>query len=325
MRPGLSEAEVVIIMFNVKQSEDGASRLDQQMIRDDQPPICDYEDSTYRVDFWEGQGRAYEDMVERHALTAMLPAKGRRLVDIGAGFGRLGALYDGFEQVILLDYSRSQLEYARQRWGDERFIYVAADLYHLPLATNVVDAMVMVRVLHHIADVPTVFQALERALTARGQLVLEFANKRHLKNIARYLLRRGVNPFEQSPYEFAELHFDFHPQWIKQQLAQAGFSIKEERSVSILRSALLKRIFPLSLLVSIDSRLQRAMAPLAVSPSIFFKCIGPEIGSAEPLSRELLFRCPMCEAEPLEEKGDHLLCTACQVTWPIENGVYILK
>jgi hypothetical protein len=29
----------------------------------DHPPICDYEGSNYRTDFWEGRGRAYEYFV----------------------------------------------------------------------------------------------------------------------------------------------------------------------------------------------------------------------------------------------------------------------
>ena len=147
--------------------------------------VCDYEGSTYRTDFWEGQGREYEDAVERQALRAFLPGSGRRLLDIGAGFGRLADLYDGYEQVILFDYSVSQLEYARQRLGDERFIYVAGDVYRLPLASNAVDTAIMVRVLHHIAAVPEALSQIRRVLCPQGLFVLEFANKRHLKNILR--------------------------------------------------------------------------------------------------------------------------------------------
>ena len=51
------------------------------------PRICDYGDSTYRQDFWEGRGRDYEDAVERRVLRQMLPQSGFRLLEIGAGFG----------------------------------------------------------------------------------------------------------------------------------------------------------------------------------------------------------------------------------------------
>jgi len=32
-------------------------------------PVIDYEGSGYRTDFWEGQGREYEDAVERLTLS----------------------------------------------------------------------------------------------------------------------------------------------------------------------------------------------------------------------------------------------------------------
>ncbi len=294
------------------------------------PPIIDYEASTYRTDFWQGQGREYEDAVERVALRRLLPPTGERLVDIGAGFGRLADLYAGYRQVVLVDYSQSQLEYARQQLGDERFIYVAADLYRLPLATGAVDAAVMVRVLHHIAHVPAAMQQLARILTPQGALVLEFANKRHFKNIARYLLGRGVNPFAQEPYEFAELHYDFHPAWVRARLIEAGFQVEARRSVSLLRTGFLKRRVPTRWLVAVDAALQRPTAALAPAPSQFVRARAAlpsvrGVTGAVPVARQRLFRCPACGHEPLIEEADAVVCRQCQERWPIVNGVYVFK
>src|SRR6266851_5377284 len=96
-------------------------------------PICNYEGSTYRTDFWEGQGREYEDRVERVALQALLPPAGQRLIELGAGYGRLADLYGGFQQVVLTDRAFTQVQQARQRLGgDPRFGFVVADIYALP-------------------------------------------------------------------------------------------------------------------------------------------------------------------------------------------------
>src|SRR5512139_3715434 len=84
---------------------------------EEEPRICDYEDSAYRTDFWEGQGREYEDLAERIALRYLLPPAGRRVIDIGAGFGRLCEFYNRFEQAILLDYSSSLLRQAQAQLG----------------------------------------------------------------------------------------------------------------------------------------------------------------------------------------------------------------
>ena len=288
------------------------------------PPICDYEQSTYRGDFWEGQGREYEDLVERRALRRLLPRRGRRLVDVGAGFGRLAPLYESFDQVVLLDYSSSQLEYARGQLGP-RHVYVAADIYHLPLASNSVDTAVMVRVLHHIADVPAALAQIRRILCSQGVFVLEFANKRHLKNIARYLMGRGINPFEREPYEFAELHYDFHPSWVQDQLSDLGLGVERRLSVSLFRLQLLKRLLPLRVLVAMDGLLQSISAPLTPAPSVFLRSRIQKQGEGDAVDAGCLFRCPRCGHEPLVSIDEGLVCPACEAVWPMRNGVYILK
>lgn len=292
----------------------------------DAPPICDYEGSTYRTDFWEGQGREYEDAVERIAVRRLLPPNGRRLLDVGAGFGRLADMYDGYDQVVLLDYSFSQLGYARERLGDERFIYVVADIYRLPLATHAVDTTVMVRVLHHLADVSRAFQQLARVLRPKGTLVMEHANKRHLKNILRWLLPgEAMNPFGREPYEFAELHFDFHPGWVVEHLTAHSLNVDKRLSVSLLRSQSLKRILPTTWAVLIDSLLQRITVPLMPAPSVMLRARSAVPGVPEIVDAAHLFRCPTCGHEPLERVGGGMACVSCGKVWPIQEGIYLFK
>ena len=190
-----------------------------------EPRICDYEGSNYRTEFWESKDRDYEDRVERIALRRMLPSHGKRLLEIGAGFGRLTNEYSAFDQVVLMDYSLSQLQYAQEHLGrSEHFIYVAADVYKLPFAPGVFDAATMIRVLHHMADVPAVLQQVRHVLTKDATFILEHANKRNIKAIARYWLKRQTwNPFDRYPVEFVELNFDFHPAFVQQELKPCWF------------------------------------------------------------------------------------------------------
>src|SRR5512138_285570 len=117
------------------------------------PPVCNYEGSDYQASFWDQGGRAYEDAAEGIALRKLLPPSGRLLLELGAGAGRNTPRYAGFEQVVLLDYSRTQLEQAQGRLGrSQRYIYVAADIYRLPFAPGTFDAATMIRTLHHMAD-----------------------------------------------------------------------------------------------------------------------------------------------------------------------------
>ena len=84
-----------------------------EQTRNSDRPICDYEGTSYRAEFWDGHGREYEDLAERSALRRLLPPRGRRLLEVGAGFGRLADLYSGYDQIILLDYARSGLREAQ--------------------------------------------------------------------------------------------------------------------------------------------------------------------------------------------------------------------
>src|SRR5690242_7758145 len=117
------------------------------------PPICSYEGSDYQTSFWDQADRRYEDAVEAVALRRLLPKTGRRLLELGAGAGRNTPRYQGYQQVVLVDYSRTQLEQAVQRLGSgERYRYVAADIYRLPFTAGLFDGATMIRTLHHMAD-----------------------------------------------------------------------------------------------------------------------------------------------------------------------------
>ncbi|NLE76934.1 MAG: methyltransferase domain-containing protein [Chloroflexi bacterium] len=287
------------------------------------PPVCSYEGSDYRTAFW-GQGRDYEDLAERRALQALLPARGQRLVDIGAGFGRLSVFYDRFEQVILVDYARSLLEEARQRLGDRPNLhYVVANVYSLPLVDGAVDALLMVRVLHHMKDAPAALGEVSRVLAGGGAAVLEYANKRNLKAMARRSLRRGpANPFSPEPWEFVPLNFNFHPRWMDARLQEAGLLVEGSRAVSYLRSGALKRSLPPRLLAAVDGWLQPTARWGAYSPSVFLRARRLRGAS---LAQGPLFRCPACGHAPLEETPEAHACPACGRRWPVENGIYIFR
>lgn len=290
--------------------------------------ICDYEGTSYRSWFWEGQGRSYEDLAERIALRRLLPPRGKRLLEVGAGFGRLADLYEGYDQVILLDYAKSGLREAQERFGQSgRFLYIAANLYHLPIAIGSCDTVVTVRVLHHVADIPAALRGIAKVLRPGGVYVLEYANKRNAKAIARYLFgRQRWSPFALQPYEFTELNYDFHPTWMVRTLAQAGFTVEAGLSVSHFRQALIKRLVPAPLLANLDGMVQRVGAAWKLTPSVFLRVRAGGAGdAASPSGREGLFCCPSCTSPDLENAPDALICRQCGAVWGISEGIYDFK
>lgn len=291
------------------------------------PPVCNYEGSDYQTSFWDKGGREYEDRTEAIALKRLLPQSGRLLLELGAGAGRNTPRYVGFNRIVLLDYSRTQLEQAQQRLGvSDKYIYVAADAYRLPFVDGLFDAATMIRVLHHMADAPKALGQVRNVLGANGVFILEFANKLNLKAILRYWFgKQAWNPFTLEPVEFVKLNFDFHPKAIRQCLTGLGFSIEKTLTLSHFRMGFLKRIIPTSILVFFDSILQWTGAFIQVTPSVFVKAnlVGrdaiPPYGQDGILS---YFKCPDCGQHPLADKKEYLECSNCKKKWGVKDGIY---
>lgn len=292
---------------------------------DHTPAVCDYEGSDYRTRFWEGQGRGYEDQVERIALRRLLPPTGATLIEIGAGFGRLADEYRGYEKVVLFDYSRSLLREAQAHLGaDPRFIYVAGNWYKLPFVDGLFDALVQVRTLHHAADAPALFRQLQRVAQPGAAYVLEFANKRNLKAILRYGLRRQAwSPFAPEPVEFVELNFDFHPRWVRRELQEAGFAPGRALTVSHFRLALLKKLLPTGLLVKLDSLAQFSGGWWQLTPSVFLH--NQRLGNGPTAEPGAFFACPACRTPLGPPLHDLLSCTGCGLRWTVSDGLYDFK
>ena len=81
------------------------------------PPVCNYEGSDYQQSFWEQGGRQYEDLAEGIAFKRMLPKSGKLMLELGAGAGRNTPRYVGFERIVVLDYSTTQLAQAQEKLG----------------------------------------------------------------------------------------------------------------------------------------------------------------------------------------------------------------
>jgi ubiquinone/menaquinone biosynthesis C-methylase UbiE len=285
-------------------------------------PLCNYEGSDYQQKFWENANRAYEDAAEELALRRLLPKAGQRLLELGAGAGRNTPRYAGYRHITLLDYSTTQLKQAMRKLGNGgRYLYIAADVYHLPFASGCFDAATMIRTLHHLAEPQLALRQANQCLSRQAVFILEFANKRNLKALMRYFLKKqSWNPFSREAVEFVELNFNFHPSSVKEMLVACGFKIERQLSVSYLRSDFLKRRLPLSLMTALESILQRFISWSAYSPSLFLKT--RVVGNRPQLLDALTFRCPACRHSPLPDTPPLLACPACGRCYPVADGIY---
>lgn len=308
------------------------------------PPVIDYEGSPYRTEFWEGQGRDYEDATDRLAIKRLMPSGGRRIAEIGAGFGRLSDICLGYQQIILFDYSRTLLQDAVARWGhDDRFIFVAGNIYRMALAADSIDTLLMIRVMHHLANVPRALAEIYRVMHPEGVGVLEYANKRNIKAIGRWLIgRQSWSPLDTEPIEFVELNYNFHPAWMWEQMTAAQLAVQRQLAVSHFRIPLFKRAIPAKALARADSWLYRAGGLYPVAPSVYVQVRPTKVHARQPVVTKpasarsgsppeddiaALFSCPTCRGERTlgHQDTDLLVCSECDTRYARTGQIWDFK
>lgn len=226
--------------------------------------------------------REYEDKAEKIALRRLLRLVKlkNRLVDIGAGFGRLTPVYaPHFKKSFLIDPSEKLLHLAKKNLAAYRRLrFRQGRAAHLPLAAESVDAALMIRVAHHLPSLKSVFQEVHRVLKPGGFFIFEFANKVHLKSLLKSLWQRRLGRFlSHLPINISTQKslpfFNYHPNQVKTLLLSQGFTIKKTLSVSNFRYPLVKRALPLKILLWLEagfSWLSSWFSPLAFyGPSVF--------------------------------------------------------
>lgn len=98
---------------------------------------------------------------------------GRRVVDLGCGFGWFcrWAHENGAAQIFGLDVSENMLARARSASSDAAITYAKADLEKLDLPESAFDLVYSSLALHYIRDLAGLFATVYRALVPGGHLV----------------------------------------------------------------------------------------------------------------------------------------------------------
>jgi ubiquinone/menaquinone biosynthesis C-methylase UbiE len=303
----------------------------------------DYENYDYR-EFWEDDKRAYEDASERLAIGKLFKTvkKSGIIIDIGCGYGRLFNEYRDFDTIVMMDYSINNLKntqntvlnYLKEdRKEFAKVYFVAADAQNLPFKNDTFNAAISVRIVHHLTSPEKFISETGRVLKNNGLFILEFANKRNLKNILKFLLGRlKQSPFSAKPYLIGETIQDNHPSVIINSFKKNDLEISKIISVSNLRIGFLKRKLKLRNLLKLENIFQGLFSLCRLGPSIFikaFKSKNKKTDNVEKIYQKFseILLCPECKNPEgnLEISGGFLYCNSCGSKYVINDGIFDLR
>jgi ubiquinone/menaquinone biosynthesis C-methylase UbiE len=308
--------------------------------------ISDYDQFDYDYSrFW--QNRNYENQAEKIALKKLTKnITGDWFIDIGGSFGRnIPLYYKKFHNCVLMDYSIKALKQARKHLkkdGITNVALVAANVYHLPFKDDSFDGSMMIRVLHHIEKAKEGLGEIIRILRPKGNFILEFPNKIHIKAFFRALFSLNFRfIFSKEPYlqpsrgnkegvkgDIPGIIYNFHPKFIKKVLRNRDMNLKRKINVSFLRILFLKKLLPIKIMIFFEKVFQLLLSWTNITPSIIYLTQKKSEGGA-PKPHMLssvsdLICCPNCKAD-LERRGTKLLCSECDTEFNIKGNIYDLR
>jgi ubiquinone/menaquinone biosynthesis C-methylase UbiE len=247
----------------------------------DHDEAIDYydDDSHDYEDFWIG--RDYEHLSEVIAINKLLKGRHYKIgIDYGGGYGRLSETVLRYcDYLYLADPSDKQLNIAKKKLKDEPNLgYIKLiDEAKIPLKTDELDFVIMIRVSHHLVDPAKTFAEINRVLKPGGQAIIEVANSAHFLNRLRHYLKfekiskepvrvgvsaNGIN--DSTPF------VNHNPRSIEDLFKDNSFRIIDKLSVSNFRNKIFKKTLGMSVIISLERFVQNKLAFISFGPSIFY-------------------------------------------------------
>lgn len=283
-----------------------------------------YDDVDYDA-FWEDRSRRLQDRLEKHLISDLLPVRGKRIIDVGCGFGRLLPCYsDRFLVKVLFDGSIRLLKKAMEKisHSHKNVFFVAGDVNLLPFKDASFDCVLMIRVLQHLFDIESSFKEINRILSKSGIFIFSYHNKQNVNRILNWLLSREKdNPFSRSSKEVSPTLVSHHPAKIKSSLVATKFENPFNLGAVVVEQ-ITNLIEKISRRVPSGTHWARITGKFWAAPWIISRTRAlsrPNLVTEENLIKILV--CPFCRTSiKVDQYGFE--CTSCNRNFPMREGIF---
>lgn len=286
--------------------------------------VANYELNDYRYqEFWKGRQYEHESevLLLRKLLKKHIPDLAQRnIMDLGGAYGRLSFLYEkDAKGVILADYSTAELKEGISRISklpeQKKFSFVALNAYKLPYKNNSLQALLSVRVMHHLKNIELFWEELARTLSPGGVAIIEFANKNHILALVRHAFKFKllqyikVNTIQVGHQQTSQgmkegqvsIMYNFSPSYLAKLTQKFGLELEGRYSCSFFRHRAFKKYIPHTLLLSLEKLAQSLFGWTQITPSVFFVVRKPltftEANKIESTELQESLCCPLCYSE----------------------------
>jgi len=239
--------------------------------------------------YW--QNRVYEDLSEKDVLATFFQKIEKefslsraRLLDVGAGFGRLASFYLPLvKEAVLVEPSFRLRQAAKEKLKKfTNYRLVGATIEAARLGEEKFDVVLMIRVFHHLFSPRLAIRRIKKTLKPGGFFILEFPNKLHARNLLRLIfsgrtgeifsLRREDKRSAANIQKGSIPFFNYHPRWVIDLLRKEGFGVGAPVSVSNWRAIFFKKLFSPSTLLRLEKATRPLFSCFNFGPSIFLLC-----------------------------------------------------
>jgi SAM-dependent methyltransferase len=201
--------------------------------------------------------------------------------------------------------------------------FIAADANHLPFKDEVFEALLSIRVFHHMPDPARFMNEAARVLVKGAHAIIQYGNKRNPLR----MVRRGLSSFRHDHQSIpGGTLWGTHPAYFRKLARNAGLEPHRVRGTGFLHQFV--RAAPILSLPGqiLEPVLDTIFGPMRLAPEAI-EDLEKTTGSRpaqRPMHLQEILACPACRGA-LASESEALRCTACNRTFPRRGKILDLR